>query len=217
MRRALRASGVVIALTATACGAGRGESRRESPVPSGATTAPATRPPQATDRAEPLHAARQPGGTAPDGRAGCVRDLPDDAAARWWDPFERGAASAGDFEIVALPDLDGDGVDDRAAFAEALGCAGMGGNCMHLVYLSRRGCAVYAGAFYGALHTLEVLPSSTLGVSDLLVLSQDGCAGRAGALLRLEWDGASYQQVEATPCGCPDDAPTERRSPHCPP
>lgn len=152
----------------------------------------------------------------PDDGSGCARDAVADAAKRWWDPLERGPARRGDFRVDKLPDLDGDGVEDQAVYSEFKGCAGMGGNCVNLVYLSRHGCAAYGGSFYGALHTLKVLPEARRGVHDIRILGQSGCAGRAGELVRLTFDGTSYKQTATVHCSCPDDNPHARRSPLCP-
>jgi hypothetical protein len=148
---------------------------------------------------------------------GCVRDPLGDALRRWDDPLQNGPAIRKDFQTATMPDLDGDGVEEQTVYATYKGCAGMGGNCIYLVFLSHRGCPRYAGRFYGALHTVEVVQSTHRGAHDFRVLGQNGCAGRAGEIETFHFDGTTYQERSRVHCSCPDEHPGERRPRQCPP
>lgn len=154
---------------------------------------------------------------APPGSDACAAAIRADALARWTDPLGRGPAGPTDFSVEPAADLNGDGRADRLVSSESRGCAGMGGNCMTFLYLSKDDCFVFSGSFYGAAHTLEVLPDKSRGMPDLQVLAQSGCAGRAGDLLRLRWNGDAFRQVASVQCSCPDEAPRARRPGSCPP
>lgn len=167
--------------------------------------------PQAPTPPPPRCAADQDAGA-------CVHDVLADALRRWNDPLGNGPIACGDLAAAPepLPDLDGDGVPEQAVYSERTGCAGMGGNCIYLLYLSHHGCAAFGGAFYFELQSAKRLAETHGGVHDLRVFGQDGCAGMAGSVEHLRWNGKLYQPVRSIGCTCPDEDPTAHRSPECP-
>ena len=115
-------------------------------------------------------------------------------------------------DVLELDDVDADGIAERVVVSEAH--CGVSGNCPRIVYLSQKGCTHFAGIVWAA--ELELLPSSRHGVRDLRTYLKDGCAGMAGQLDTLVFDGASYARAGRITCSCPEDAPSSPRDPACP-
>jgi hypothetical protein len=147
----------------------------------------------------------------PEPAAGCVKNVLHDAAAR---------LGVGDENLEELfplgeetvQDLDADGVRDIVVYAESQ-CGGTG-NCPRSLYLSRDGCWTHAVTQWWA--HLDVPGPAHLGVRDIEVYVKGGCAGLQGTIVRLEWSGRAYEEVERIECHCEDEEPIAPVPPGCP-
>lgn len=116
------------------------------------------------------------------------------------------------FSREGLADVDGDGTPEHLLVEGFLGTA----NNPHLLYLSNRGCVRYGGVVWAEAESLQVLPESKEGLHLLKAWGKNGCAGLAGTVMYLAWNGERYGTSREVHCGCPDETPGVPRDPECP-
>lgn len=132
----------------------------------------------------------------------CVEDPKRDAASRLQeDP------SSPELELLQIPDLDNDDVQEQAHSLP--GPTGVG---VYHLYLSRNSCWKYAGKYTG--YDPDPLPTSTQGVRDVRIWLPDGCLNMEGTLTTYQWDGNTFQPKTKIYCACPKDSGA--RDPLCP-
>lgn len=145
----------------------------------------------------------------------CLGDPAPDARARWTAIFEQEADNwfrpTHPLDEGLWPDLDGDGVAERAWYVS--GRCGASGNCDYLLYASGRGCPRYVGHVYGV--DLTPLQTSSNGLADLWTFSRAGCAGAAGTAAIYRFDGTEYVASKVVHCPCPSSEPDAPRAQEC--
>jgi hypothetical protein len=147
----------------------------------------------------------------PESAPGCIENLLHDAAARLGMGHEH-LEELFPLAKETVQDLDGDGVRDIVVVAESQ--CGVTGNCPRSLYLSGDGCWTHAVTRWWAY--LEVPGPVHLGVRDIEVYVKGGCAGLEGTIVRLDWSGEIYEEVERIECRCEDQAPVAPVHPACP-
>jgi hypothetical protein len=114
-----------------------------------------------------------------------------------------------------MPDLDGDGVDERRIAVDSL--CGATGNCGYALYLSNHGCLKFGGKLDGA--DFQILPTKHVGLSDLWSYWKLGCGSMEGVVTHWEFDGNGYVNVQSVSCACPKTVAEEKcdvRPKECP-
>jgi hypothetical protein len=112
-------------------------------------------------------------------------------------------ANSGCLAVMTLPDLDGDGIDEREV---NLACHWGTYGSLHILYFSNQGCERLADIFVaGELVAGEL---EHRGVRDLEATWSNGCAGLDFEWTRYRWDGQGYQVDDRATCQrCPDTKP----------
>jgi hypothetical protein len=157
----------------------------------------------------------------------CIAHPAAHAAARWATEVGDALEPGTELETWPLPDVDGDGRQERMLVAEVQ--CGVTGNCPRLLYLSGadggEDCWTYAGSLWTAM--VDVAQDGPSNPRDLITWTKGGCAGMEGGWARLSFRDGSYRVSRSVECDCPygEDgevivhlAPSEgsARAPECP-
>jgi hypothetical protein len=109
------------------------------------------------------------------------------------------------FSEAAVPDLDGDGIDETEVVE---GCSWGSYGGLHLLYFSNKGCPRFAGDLVSG--ELSPLSTQASGVRDLSATWSSGCAGNDFKWTHYRWNGSAYRVIDEATCYLCDDKSISR-------